>query len=96
VRVVLTASAEADVDEASQWYEQRSAGLGAKFLAQVSEALLRVADNPELYPEVHNGVRRAPVRRFPYSVFYRTRGDRLEIIAVFQDRRSPSRWQRRI
>jgi plasmid stabilization system protein ParE len=96
VRVVLTARAEADVDEASNWYEQRNVGLGSKFLAQVSEALLRVTDNPELYPEVHNGVRRAPVRRFPYGVFYRTRGDRLEVIAVFHDRRSPSRWERRI
>jgi toxin ParE1/3/4 len=96
VRVVLTASAEADVDEASRWYEQRSVGLGAKFLAQVSEVLVRVGDNPELYPQIHKGVRRAPVRRFPYGVFYRTSTDRLDIIAVFHGRRSPSRWEKRI
>lgn len=93
--VVLTAEAEADLDEAAQWYEQRSVGLGSALVARVRDALRRIGDNPELYPEVHPGVRRIAVRRFPYGVFYRRRGDRVEGIAVFHDRRDPSAWQGR-
>lgn len=81
----LTPEAEADVEDAARWYEQRSAGLGAELVGRVREALDRITQNPDLYPEIHHGVRRAPVRRF-----------RLEVIAVFHDRRDPSAWQSRV
>lgn len=93
--VVLTAEAEADLDEAAQWYEQRRAGLGVDLVVQVREALVRVERNPQIPPVVHAGIRRTSVQRFPYGVFYRLRDDRIEVIAVFHDRRDPSLWQRR-
>jgi plasmid stabilization system protein ParE len=65
VLVILTAEAEADLDDAAQWYERRSAGLGVDLVARVRDTLSRIGDTPELYPEVHKDVRRAPVRRFP-------------------------------
>ena len=94
--VVLTAEAEADLDDAVQWYERRSAGLGVDLVAKVRQTLARVGGNPDLYPEVESGVRRAPVRRFPYGVLYRRRGGRVEVIAVFHDRRDPAVWQGRV
>ena len=42
VTVVVTAEAEADIDEAAQQYEQRSAGLGVDFVARVRDALAAV------------------------------------------------------
>ena len=93
--VVLTAEAEADLEAAAQWYEQRSAGLGAELVARVRDTLTRIGNNPDLYPESHAGVRRAALRRFPYGVFYRRRDDRIEVIAVFHDRRDPTGWQSR-
>jgi plasmid stabilization system protein ParE len=93
--VILTAEAEAELDEAAQWYEQRSAGLGVDLVARVRDTLSQIGDTPELYPEVHNDIRRAAVRRFPYGVFYRRTTDRVEVIAVFHDRRDPSIWQSR-
>ena len=93
--VVLTAEAEADLDEAAQWYEQWSAGLGVELVARVRDTLARIGDNPDLYPDVHNGIRRAPGRRFPYGVFYRRQSGRVEVIAVFHDRRDPSIWRSR-
>jgi plasmid stabilization system protein ParE len=94
--VVLTAEAEADLDEAVQWYEQRSTRLGAQLVARVRDTLSRIGFNPDLYPEVYNGIRWAPVRRFPYGVFYRRHRGRVEVIAVFHDRRNPSVWQSRV
>lgn len=72
--VVLTDEAEADHQEAAQWYDSRSEGLGAGLVAQARELLVRIGDNPSLYPIVHGTIRRASVRRFTYGVFYR-RGD---------------------
>ena len=75
VSVVLTAEAEGDLDEAAQQYEQRAAGLGVDFVARVRDTLAAVGANPDLYGEVDDGIRRAPVKRFQYGVFYRRRGD---------------------
>ena len=37
------------------------------------------------YPIVTGDVPRAVVRRFPYSVFFRTRADTLAVLAAFTD-----------
>jgi plasmid stabilization system protein ParE len=94
--VVLTAEAEADLDEAAQWYEQRAVGLGIDLVARVRDSLSRIGVHPQLYPEVRRGIRRAGVRRFPFGIFYRLRPDRVEVIAVFHDRRNPAIWQGRV
>jgi plasmid stabilization system protein ParE len=93
--VVLTPEAEDDLEEAALWYEQRLAGLGTRLVAQVRAAISRISDLPDLYPEVHPGIRRVSVRRFPYGVFYRRREERVEVIAILHDRRNPTVWQRR-
>ena len=93
---VLSPEAEADLGDAAGWYERRSAGLGAELVNEVRNALIRVGDQPGAYPELRPDVRRAQVRRFSYGIFYRVRADRIEVIGIFHDRRSPRVWQRRI
>jgi plasmid stabilization system protein ParE len=93
--VLLTAEAEADLEEAAQWYEQGSAGLGVDLVARVRQTLASIGSMPEAFLEVQTGIRRAQVQRFPYGVFYRRNGDVVEVIAVIHNRRSPTAWQRR-
>ncbi len=92
---VLSPEAEADLDEAAAWHQMQSPGLGAELVSEVRNALVRVGDHPEAYPEVRQGVRRAQVRRFSYGIFYRVRAEQVEIIGIFHDRRSPRVWHRR-
>jgi plasmid stabilization system protein ParE len=96
VVVVLTPEAEADVAEAMQWYEERSAGSGTKFVRAVRATVDLIGNNPDMYGEVDDGLRRALVRRFPYGVFYRRQPDRADVIAVIHDWRDPTVWQCRI
>lgn len=93
--VVLSLEAEAEFDEALDWYEQH-AGSGAAFVARIREVLTRIGQMPESHAVVRNDVRRAVVRRFPFSIYYRIRPDRVEVIAVFHTSRDPSEWQTRI
>ena len=72
--IVFEPEVEAEVDEAYHWYEGQRRGLGEGFLAAVRAALDRIQLNPELHAVVYREVRRALVRRFPYAVYYRTRG----------------------
>ena len=94
--VVLSAAAEADVQEAALHYEKQRAGLGVRFVRQLRDACSRIGDHPDIYLEVLDGVRRAPVRRYAYGVFYRTRADRVDVIAVFHNRRDPRIWKTRV
>jgi hypothetical protein len=70
--VVLTPAAQAEFDEAADWYEQR-AGLGIAFTTTIRDTLNRIAAIPELHQIVYQDIRRGFVRRFPYSVFYRVK-----------------------
>ena len=65
--VVLTAEAQAEFDEAADWYEQK-AGLGAVFTASVRQVLNRIASTPLLHQVVYQDIRRGcrppiPVQR---------------------------------
>jgi len=93
--VVLGREAEAEFDEAVDWYE-RQAGLGAKFVAAVRGVLTRITEMPELHPKVHGEIRCAIVTRFPYGIYYRVWTDRVEVVAVFHGRRDPSVWRKRV
>jgi len=92
--VGLTAEAQAEFDDAADWYDQQ-AGLGAAFTAAVRDVLSRIAAVPLLHQIVYKDIRRALVRRFPYSVFYRPDPNRITVIAVFDNRRDPAIWQGR-
>jgi len=93
--VVLSHEAEADFDEAADWYEQQ-ARLGAEFVARVREVLDRIGQMPDLHAVVYRNVRRAIVRRFRYNIYYRVQPDRVEVIAVIHSHRDPSVWKSRV
>jgi hypothetical protein len=47
------------VQEAFDWYEGRSEGLGREFLRAADACLAGVQRNPSAFPKVHKEVRRA-------------------------------------
>jgi plasmid stabilization system protein ParE len=91
----LQSGAEADLADALLWYEEQAAGLGLQFLRAVEARFASIVRSPELYPVVFRGVRRALVRRFPYSVFYRVDPDAITVLACVHSRSHPRRWQSR-
>jgi plasmid stabilization system protein ParE len=93
--VILQPAAEADLQEAYEWYEQRETGLGAEFMRCVDGCMQLIRRHPEIYPTIHRHVRQGVVRRFPYSVMYFTAGDNVIITAIFHAARDPRIWKRR-
>ena len=93
--LVLRRKARIDFDEAFDWYEQQRAGLGVRFAERVQWVFESISAMPELHAPIFGDVRRALVRTFPYSVFYRIRGGRVVVLAVFHNKRDPKIWQSR-
>ena len=95
-RVAFRAEALGKLEEAIDWYESHGKGLGAEVLRAVEAAIAGLERNPQLYPILFGSVRRAPVRRFPYSLIYTANDKDLLIIACFHGRRDPQRWKERL
>ena len=93
--IVLRDEAQAEFDEAFDWYDAKRGGLGLEFVAEIQKVFDRIAANPLLHQVVLADIRKGVVRRFPYCVFYRPHQDRVEVIAVFHSSRDPSIWQGR-
>ena len=93
--LLLRKEAAADLVEAVEWYDARRGGLGGDFLGAVRAVFTAVEESPERFPIVRGDIRRAPLRRFPYAIFYFLEEDRTVVIACMHFRRNPHRWQSR-
>jgi hypothetical protein len=63
--VVLRDEAQAEFDEAFDFYEGQKPGLGVAFAARVQDVFDRISANPQLHAPVLADVRKAVVARFP-------------------------------
>ncbi len=81
-----------EIRAAWAWYESQAAGLGDDFLADPDAAMQAIGAFPETWPRFRAGTRRYLLRRFPFSVIYHARGDRLLVLAVMHHRRQPDYW----
>ncbi len=93
--LIIRPEAEVELAEAFDWYEEQVRGLGSEFLIAVDAAVHALARNPLQFAEIHKGVRRSLLRRFPYGVFYFLDDERIIVIAFFHVKRNPKRWKQR-
>src|SRR5688500_9962893 len=91
----LREEARSDLAEAFTWYEQRRSGLGYEFARSVRSTLQIIEDNSEQYPLAADDIRKAPLRRFPYVVYYVVLEANISVLAVMHSRRHPRRWHER-
>jgi plasmid stabilization system protein ParE len=86
--LLVSSSAARDVAEARAYHARY--GKAEAFIASVDRAFDQIAERPLMYPAVYEGVRRALLRRFPYSVFFVIDGDHVSVLGVHHQRRDPA------
>ena len=95
-KLVTRPQAQFDVEEAGIWYETRQPGLGLRFLDELDSVMRRIAATPFQFPRIHPSVRRALLKRFPYSVYFLLGDEQVEVIAVLHQHRHPDTWRKRL
>lgn len=98
MKVRVLDPAEAEIQEAARWYEDRRTGLGLDFVDAVEGALHRIELNPRQFLQIHDRrreLRRVLLRRFSYKVVFEICGDEAVVLAVSHTRRRPYYWRRR-
>jgi toxin ParE1/3/4 len=93
--IELRSKAVKEIEEAWRWYEDRRERLGDEFVLCVEESLEKISNNPQLYPVIHNRIRRAMIQRFPYGILYFIEKDEIIVVGVFHSSRNPKQWKNR-
>ncbi|MCP3669370.1 MAG: type II toxin-antitoxin system RelE/ParE family toxin [Gammaproteobacteria bacterium] len=90
--ITIRREAEQDIKTAITWYNLHQYGVGDQFLVELQRLFDHIMDNPQLFPEIQPGIRRALTNRFPYSIYYTATNNEIVIYAVLHQRRSPDAW----
>jgi plasmid stabilization system protein ParE len=88
-------AAEAELLGARDWYEQARAGLGSAFADEIERIITLIEERPHRFPFHTDAIRRASLRRFPFSLYFEEIADSHYIWAVFHHRRDPAILERR-
>ena len=83
------------------WYELQRPGLGEDILAEIGRALDVVGENPSIWPRWPGtsealDVRRFCLPRFPFMLPFMVQAERVVILAVVHEKRSPGFWLDRV
>lgn len=84
--------AERELNDAAQYYELESQGLGASFLQEVDRCLRLIDEHPEAGAILRGAVRRRLLRRFPYAILYKTGSVGVRVLAIMNLKRRPTYW----
>ncbi len=89
--------AQQEIDEARKYLNQRSPGLGQRFLVDVADRLAEIAANPLRFSKVETLPDDSPYRCallhvFRYAVVFEIVDDSALIVAVAHNSRKPNYW----
>ncbi|MBM3289664.1 MAG: type II toxin-antitoxin system RelE/ParE family toxin [Candidatus Hydrogenedentes bacterium] len=88
--------AEAELDAARAWYQERSPWAAWRLLIEVDRAIARIRENPLAGPRAFVRFRKRVVKHFPFCVYYHLVGESIRVLAVAHDRRNPGYWIGRV
>lgn len=87
-----------DIQDASDWYEFQSKGLGNRYKNQVKKQINSLKKNPFLFAIKYNEIRCRKIEKFPFLIHYKV-NDELKVVsvfAVFHTSRNPEIWKRNL
>ncbi len=93
--ITIHEAAEAEINEAADFYDIESPGLGTVFIDEIQRAIENMINHPEAYQLIRGRVRRTLLNKFPYSLIYSVRTNEIRILAVAHQKRRPFYWHGR-
>ena len=88
--------ASQELEDAADFYEEQSPGLGPRFLNSVQKAIEQILLFPQSASLIGKTLRQKPLSHFPYSLIYTLDGRRLFIVAIAHQKRESTYWKDRV
>jgi len=64
MKIEFLEAAQAELDDAFEWYEAQQKNLGVQFINEFEAAIKRISTYPKAYVLIGNEVRRCLIKRF--------------------------------
>jgi hypothetical protein len=87
--------AEAELNQAVDFYNECQVGLGFEFAKEIYSAVQNILSFPDAWAPLSPKTRRCLTKRFPFGVIYQTTDEEVFIIAVMHLNREPDYWRDR-
>ena len=94
-KLILHVDAQAEILQALTWYGERSRVAARAFVQELNSTVALAARSSETWPRSYGDTRHIVFPRFPFKLFFRMKGETIEIVAVAHQRRRPSYWHDR-
>jgi len=95
VNIITHPEADAEIDEAADYYENARPGYGELFLDAVRHATDQIREAPDRWPIRDFGFRKYTLQDFSHTIRYLDRRDYIYVIAVPHGSREPGYWKDR-
>ena len=95
MKIFIHELARKEFDEAIDWYDNQSQGLGKRFKETVIQQLKKIKKNPKWFLIEVDDIYKAYVPKFPYKILFSLDNDNIIIWAVAHMHRKPWYWQSR-
>ena len=96
MKISLNAQAELELVEGAAYYaREANAEIANAFISEFDRSAKWLGEFPKLGSTWRGGIRRLPLRRFPYSIVYYLRDSEVRILAIAHQRRRPGFWRGR-
>jgi len=96
VNAIFHPEADAEFQDAIDYYQAESPGLGVRFYQAAMVTVVRIEAHPKVWPRLRGSVRKCLVPGFPIKLLYTIEPDRLHIVAVMHGKRKLSYWAPRL
>ena len=85
-----------EFDEAIEWYELQSKGLGKRFKKSVTHQLKKIKQNPDWFLIEAENIYKVYIPKFPYKILYTLDKEKIIVWAIAHMHRKPWYWQSRM
>jgi len=94
--VEFDSDAREEFDEAFNWYATRSTVAAVGFASEIEAAIEKIERDPERFAFTFAKCQYGMLERYPYSVVYYHKNNRITIVAIAHAKRKSNYWQLRI
>lgn len=94
-KVIIEPSAQNDLKEIINWYNQIQINLGQKFLLSLQNKIDQIKSNPFVIQIKYKEIRSVLISSFPYTIHYYIYKNNIHIISIFHASRNPNLWENR-
>lgn len=93
-KISIDTDALNDIQNATDWYNEQSSGLGTRFQKQVKSQINFLKSNPFAFTTRYNDVRCMLIKKFSFLVHFTIDEKQLvvEVFAVYHTSRNPEIW----